>query len=48
MPTLDSNIDDLTESQAKFILKALMAAGHVPEYVIAKAIELSGIIVKGE
>lgn len=44
LPTTEEIIDDLTEEQAKFILKASVIAGHLPSYWLDKGIELAKLV----
>ncbi len=37
-------IDDLTAERARFIIKALMIAGHVGSYKVVKAMDLAETI----
>ena len=41
---MEETVDDLTEEQAKFILKASVIAGHLPFYWLEKGIDLSKLI----
>lgn len=41
-------IEELNEAQAKFVIKALEASGHVRPWAINKAIEIAKTLVRYE
>lgn len=44
LPTMEETVDELTEEQAKFILKASVIAGHLPVFWLEKGIELAKMV----
>lgn len=44
LPTIEEIVDELTEEQAKFVLKAAVVAKHLPAYWLEKGIELAKMV----
>lgn len=44
LPTMEETVDELTDEQAKFILKAAVVAKHLPLYWLNKGIELAKML----
>ena len=44
LPSMEETVDELTEEQAKFVLKAAVVAKHLPLYWLEKGVELAKMV----